>query len=142
MQIHNFIPITMSLIAAGKPFNYKGTTITPLKPVLEDKGEDILEVQKRDNHVIITFPEATQRRFETDVFSHLPIKPTLSPFRFRGRLCLFYDDAIFLNEDKEAIHHLENGIYRGRIHLRMPSINEKDGETYLKMKLVSLILCK
>ena len=132
----------MSNIKAGKPYNYKGTTITPLQPVPEDKGEEIVDIEKRDKHVVITFPASTQQRLEAEIFSCLPMKPSLSPFRFRGRVCCFIDNAGFYNEDMEKVDLPDNGFHRGRIHLQIPSINQKDGDTYLKIKLMSVILCK
>ena len=132
----------MSKSLAGKPFKYNGTTITPILPILEEKGEDILEIQKRDKHVIITFPESVQKRFESKLFSRLPMKPSLAPFRFRGRLCFFIDNADFYDEDKQTVRNVEDGTYQGKVHLQIPSINEKDGETYLKIKLVSILLFK
>ena len=132
----------MSLILAGMPYIFNGVTITPMQPVLEDKADDILEIEKRENHVIITFPENMQRRWEATIFSRLPLKPSLSPFRFRGRLCFFLNNTTFYGEDKVPITNLENGTYRGKVHFCFPSVNEKDGNTSLKIKLLSILLSK
>ena len=132
----------MSQILAGMPYIYKGVTITPLLPALEDKGEDILLMQKRDKQVIITFPEQVQRRWEAIIFSRLPIKPSLSPFRFRGKLCLFLNGTTFYGEDKQPIANITDGSYRVKARFQFLSINEKDGETRLKIKLLSIMLMK
>ena len=139
---HYSVPFTMSQILAGMPYILNGVTITPLIPVLQDKSEDIIPIQKCDKHIILTFPENMQRRWEATIFSRLPMKPSLSPFRFRGRFCFFINDTTFYGEDKESISNLEDGTYHGKVHFCFPSIHEKNGETSLKIKLLSILLCK
>ena len=130
----------MNNFTAGKSYSYNGVTITPLQPVLEDKADEIMEIQKRKNYVVITFPESVQRRWEAQIFQRLPIKPTLSPFRFRGKLCVFLNSTTLYNQDKELVANIEDGFYHGKLFFQFPSINEKDGETCLKIKLLSIIL--
>ena len=130
----------MNMIAAGKPFTFNKTTITPLHPVPEDKSDEVVDIEKRNKHIIISLPESVQRRWETNIFARLPFKPSLSPFRFHGKLCLFIDDASLFNEEKQPITNIVNGLYKAKIYFKFPSINEKDGDSYLKIKPVSIML--
>ena len=132
----------MSQILAGKPYILSGITITPLVPVPQDKGEDIFPIQKRGQHIIYTIPDQVQRRWETQILNRLPIKPTLSPFRFRGRICFFLNDTTIYEEDKEPIANLEDGFYHGKVHFCFPSIHEKNGDKILKIKPLSIMICK
>ena len=132
--------VIMNMITTGKPYYYKGTTITPLVPVPQDKSDELVDIEKRNNHLIVSFPESVQQRWESQIFHRLPTQPTLSPFRFRGKLCVFLNGATLYNEKKESITDIADGAYRGKLFFQFPSITEKDGDSKLTIKLVSLII--